>query len=110
MNDLNEFLSIKSKTWIRDSHGLFDYESNTVKENFLVIQNPTLIVRRKHDLKEIKPEKADPCDNFICAVGIKDNSKLALIIKKVLLFFQLYLSIICFLLKTILTSFRTKCG
>lgn len=75
MKDISEFLSIKSKTWTRDSHGLFDYESSTVKENFLVIQNPTLIVRRKHDVKEIKQNELDPNDQFICSVSLRENRK-----------------------------------
>lgn len=75
MKDIGEFLSIKSKTWTRDSHGLFDYESSTVRDNILVIQHPTMIVRRKHDVKEIKQNEADPNDQFICSVGIKDNRK-----------------------------------
>lgn len=75
------FLSIKSKTWTRDSHGLFDYESNTVKENILIIQNPTILIRKKHDLKELEAKdeetvKDDNYDQKICDVILEDNSKL----------------------------------
>ena len=51
---MTEFLSIKSKTWTRDSHGLFDYESSVVKENILLIQKDAILYRRKHELKEMK--------------------------------------------------------
>lgn len=79
MKDIAEFLSIKSKTWTRDSHGLFDYESSTVKENILVIQNPILLVRRKHDVREIKQHESDPNDQFMCNVSIRENRKISII-------------------------------
>lgn len=78
-NDLQNFLSIKSKTWTRDSHGLFDYESNTVRENVLIIQKQSQLIRKKHDIKEleIKREEApieEVYDQLVCDVKIK-NSK-----------------------------------
>jgi hypothetical protein len=74
-NGLQEFLSIKSKTWTRDSHGLFDYESNVVKENILLIQNESILIRRKHELKEIKDvSEIELGEQHICNVLIK-NSK-----------------------------------
>lgn len=73
-NDIQEFLSIKSKTWTRDSHGLFDYESNVVKENILLIQNETTVIRKKHELKEIKEvEEKDTNEQLICKISINDS-------------------------------------
>lgn len=76
---MKDFLSIKAKTWTRDSHGLFDYESNTVKENILLVQNPTKIIRHRHEIKEIKSgAEMEASDQPICNVGIK-NCKFGLI-------------------------------
>ena len=77
-NDFSNFLSIKSKTWTRDSHGLFDYESTTVKENILLIQKETILIRKKHDVKEKEVKKdGDPIeesiDQFICNVDISGS-------------------------------------
>lgn len=69
---LKEFLSIKSKTWTRDSHGLFDYESSVVKENILLLRNPTTIVRKKHEIREKKEGEISESDNqLICNVSYK---------------------------------------
>lgn len=81
----NFFLSIKSKTWTRDSHGLFDYESSVVKENILLIKNPTKIVRKKHEIREKKEsEITESEDQLICNVLYK--GKLFIIIFQILLF------------------------
>lgn len=66
MIDLQNFLSIKSKTWTRDSHGLFDYECTTVKENILIVQKATSLIRKKHDVKEKEQINInDPIDESI---------------------------------------------
>jgi hypothetical protein len=66
----NEFLMIKSKTWTRDSHGLFDYESSVVKENILLIRNPTKIVRKRHEIREAKDNEFNNeiDDQLMCTV------------------------------------------
>ena len=45
------YLHIKAKTWNRDSHGLFDYENNTVKANNYSVLQPGFIVRKKNEVK-----------------------------------------------------------
>ena len=45
------FLQIKSKTWDRDSHGLFDYENTSVKFNDITTAKTGFIIRRKHEVK-----------------------------------------------------------
>lgn len=73
-NEMQEFLSIKSKTWTRDSHGLFDYESNVVRENILLIQKETILYRKKHELKEVKEREVLTDEQKICDVKF-NNSK-----------------------------------
>ena len=71
------FLNVSSKTWTRDSHGLFDYESSTVKENILNIDKPTKIIRKKHDVKEkTENDVMEQDDQLICIVKIKDSKLL----------------------------------
>jgi len=38
-------LSVKALTWLRDSHGLFDYESFQLTKNTLKIENGCIIAR-----------------------------------------------------------------
>jgi hypothetical protein len=48
---------MKAKTWIRDSHGLFDYENTTqVKTVSLNISSHCIIIRdqKKHDIKSFE--------------------------------------------------------
>ena len=46
-------LNMTTKTWSRDSHGLFDYEANQVKINNLIITENGIITRKKVDVKFI---------------------------------------------------------
>ena len=45
------YLHVKARTWNRDSHGLFDYENNTVKSNNYVLTKSGFIIRKKHEVK-----------------------------------------------------------
>jgi hypothetical protein len=55
MNGPNEkfVLSLCTKTWIRDSHGLFDYESNQTKNLNAVLAESIYIARKKHEIKTL---------------------------------------------------------
>ncbi len=44
-------LKILTRTWTRDSHGLFDYEAANTKNNILFIQGRTKLIRKKNDVK-----------------------------------------------------------
>jgi|JI9StandDraft_1071089.scaffolds.fasta_scaffold257929_1 hypothetical protein len=71
------FLYVEGKTWTRDSHGLFDYESHGVKENILLIKDNTNIIRRKHEIKEKKEIEENSTDEYMCKV-INENNKFSL--------------------------------
>ena len=47
-------LNVCTKTWTRDSHGLFDYESHQVKPHEGNILDNSIVVRKKMDIKLIK--------------------------------------------------------
>jgi len=50
---LNSSLQVRTKTWTRDSHGLFDYENNNqVKSLSLYIESNGSLIRRKNDTVE----------------------------------------------------------
>ncbi len=44
-------LSVASKTWSRDSHGLYDYESQQAKPAHTILTDSNYIVRRKLDIR-----------------------------------------------------------
>ena len=46
-------LSLCTKTWVRDSHGLFDYESTQTRNLNAVLAESIYIARKKHDIKTI---------------------------------------------------------
>ena len=49
----NFVLSLSTKTWTRDSHGLYDYESTQTKNLNAVLSESIYISRKKHDIKAI---------------------------------------------------------
>jgi hypothetical protein len=53
-----QILKILTKTWARDSHGLFDYEANGTKNNLMLINGRFKIVRKKNDVRQV-PENAE---------------------------------------------------
>ncbi len=48
-----QILKILTKTWARDSHGLFDYEANSTKNNLLLINGRYKIIRKKNDVRQL---------------------------------------------------------
>lgn len=52
-SDKNFVLSLFTRTWIRDSHGLYDYESTQTKNLNAVLADSVVIIRKRHDIKTI---------------------------------------------------------
>lgn len=50
MNFDNRILKLKTKTWSRDSYGLFDFETNNYFSHNLNIRSPGLIVRDGNEI------------------------------------------------------------
>lgn len=46
-------LNIITKTWSRDSHGLYDYEATTTTQNSFQINGKARIIRKKNQCKII---------------------------------------------------------
>jgi hypothetical protein len=57
-NEKHFVLSLFKKTWVRDSHGLYDYESNQTKNLNAVLAESVIIARKKHEIKTV-PYKND---------------------------------------------------
>ncbi len=58
MSFQNYTLKLKTRTWKRDSYGLFDYENNSSQNESLSISHPGQIIRRNHHVAFL------PFDNY----------------------------------------------
>lgn len=47
---------LRGVTWIRDSHGLFDYESKSINKKSLKTQNQGKIIRVDNDIDLLKQD------------------------------------------------------
>lgn len=47
-------LELFARTWVRDSHGLYDYESIQTKNLNAFLADNVIIARKKHDIKTIR--------------------------------------------------------
>ena len=46
---------LRGVTWMRDSHGLFDYESRSINKKSLKTQTPGKIIRLNNDIELVDP-------------------------------------------------------
>ena len=68
-------INISTKTWTRDSHGLFDYESQQIKNHEGTLSNNAIIVRKKMEIKLIKSCEEIKEEEFLCEIKIDENCK-----------------------------------
>ena len=54
MTEIQGNLKLLIKTWSRDSHGLFDYETSSTKTNQLLISSSCKLIRKKNDVKFVQ--------------------------------------------------------
>jgi hypothetical protein len=59
-------LSIKALTWLRDSHGLFDYESFQLTKNTLRAENCCVIARCGTEVRVISETEAEQVEDPSC--------------------------------------------
>lgn len=71
-------LNVCTKTWTRDSHGLFDYESAQVKPHEGNILENSLVVRRKMDIKLLKTNSELKDEEFLFEIKASKCNKLIL--------------------------------
>jgi hypothetical protein len=53
-NENTHILILYTRTWPRDSHGLYDYESTQTKNIKILIANEVKLVRVKNDIKQVQ--------------------------------------------------------
>jgi hypothetical protein len=53
-DNMNQILILYTRTWPRDSHGLFDYESLQTKNIKILIANGVKLIRNRNDIKQVK--------------------------------------------------------
>lgn len=51
--DKHFVLSLFTRTWVRDSHGLYDYESTQTRNLNAILADKVIIARKKHDIKTV---------------------------------------------------------
>ena len=54
--DLNGDLIISTQTWDKDTNGLFDYSTKTIKKSNEAIQNSTGLIRNNLEIKSASNE------------------------------------------------------
>ncbi len=67
-------LNLLTKTWTRDSHGLFDYESQQIKPHEGTLVNNSMIIRKKMEIKlakTIHDKKED--EEFLLEIKVDEN-------------------------------------
>lgn len=76
MSGTNEkfVLSLCTKTWIRDSHGLYDYESQQTKNLNAVLAESIYIARKKHDIKTLNQQSDLQADEELL-FNVRNDSK-----------------------------------
>jgi len=53
-NENTHILILYTRTWPRDSHGLYDYESTQTKNIKILIANVVKLVRVRNDIKQVQ--------------------------------------------------------
>lgn len=75
-NDKNFVVNLLTKTWVRDSHGLYDYESPQTKNLNAVLADNVLIARKKNEIKTIPTKEELKEDEFLLEVKYEKRNYL----------------------------------
>lgn len=70
--EMKPILSLFTRTWNKDSHGLFDYEEEAMKLSLLLIQSSATIIRRKNEVRE--EETPEQEDSYLFSVQNSDDA------------------------------------
>jgi len=70
----SKYLKAVTKTWARDSHGLFDYEATNTKNITLFIHGKSKLIRKKNDVRSsLENIELDLEDRELCRVNYSDS-------------------------------------
>lgn len=53
INEKQYVLCLNTRTWSRDSHGLYDYESSHTKITNAIVADNAIIIRKKLDIRSV---------------------------------------------------------
>ena len=75
-NKKSTFLYINTKTWDKDSHGLFDYQVNTNYEDSFTVRTDTHLTRTGTKVKEIRDNFYYKLAEFefLCNINLKNSN------------------------------------
>ena len=70
-------LKVLTKTWSRDSHGLFDYEATNTKNLIVFINSKSKLVRKKNEVKHTQCDsELDLEERELCRVKSEEGKHL----------------------------------
>ena len=72
----NVTLKLCSKTWDKDTNGLFDYSTKTIKKATEVIQASTCLIRKNHEIKSAPNETFEQNEEKLIKIEKKENSNI----------------------------------
>lgn len=68
-------LNLKALTWIRDSHGLFDYETFQLTKNLLRLSSECTLIRCDTEIRILPSQKPESFEK-IATIQIRDGNLL----------------------------------
>ena len=69
-------LSLYTRTWVRDSHGLYDYESSQTRNLNAVLADSVIIARKKHEIKTVTAKnEMQPDEEMLIDVKYEKNDR-----------------------------------
>jgi hypothetical protein len=73
--NLNGVVNIMTKTWSRDSHGLYDYESTQTKAGSTIINENSVILRKKNEIRSAPTMEEIKDEEYLMDVYNEKNDK-----------------------------------
>lgn len=75
--DNNISLIVNVRTWSRDSHGLYDYECTSTKNNNFKIKKDQIITRKKNEVRLVDETilKEEQDEEKLCKIYVDPSSK-----------------------------------
>lgn len=70
-------INVKAKTWVRDSYGLFDYETKDIIKNQLAIEQSGFLMRQGNEIRFSPIEKLEnnsTDNNAIKLITFRENN------------------------------------
>jgi hypothetical protein len=71
----SQSLTIKTVTWARDSHGLYDYESHHIEKKQLQVSTPCIISRSGTEISQTPSPSSPrtPEENPLCSIDVSEG-------------------------------------